>query len=209
MICGSGVLPGLCKRRDRERGMKEAWVSLVLLAALAASTVASAVAAELTGTDRRYLAAEYGIGRQDPTVAALSAGQQKQLHLLITDPQLKDVPAVRHDRVAAFLFDAHMRACQETASSHPNLVCPPVADAKVEPGKDIADRQCNFCHLFGVGRSPSFYKLARQGPWAGAGLAEAQRRGHENARRHGQQMSPVQLTREQYEELVVYIDSLK
>ncbi len=189
--------------------MKETWLSLALMAALAASTLPPAAAAELTDTDRRYLQAEYGIGRQDQTVPALSAQQQKQLHALITDPQLKDVPAVRHDRVAAFLFDAHMRQCQQTASSHPDLVCPPVADAKAEPGKEIADRQCNFCHLFGMGRAPSFYKLARQGRWAGDRLAEAQRRGHENARRLGQQMSPIGLTREQFDELVVYIESLK
>ena len=189
--------------------MRKAWFSLVVLAALAASTPSPAAAAGLADADGRYLRAEYGIGRDDPAVAALTAQQQRELHALIVDPQFKDAPAIRHDRVAAFLFDAHMRQCQATAASHPTLVCPPVPDAKVEPGKDIADRQCNFCHLFGMGRAPSFNKLAQQAPWAGDSLAAAQRRGHENARRHGQQMSPVQLTREQYEELVLYIDSLK
>lgn len=189
--------------------MKYAWLLTAVMVAAGASTGSPALAAELTDADHRYLQAEYGLGRQDETVASMSAEQQKQLHALISNPEFKDVPAVRHDRVAAYLFDIHMRHCQESASSHPGRVCPPVSDDKVEPGKEIADQQCNFCHLFGMGRAPSFHKLARQGPWAADALAEAQRRGHEKARRYGHQMSPIGLTREQFDALTVYIESLK
>jgi cytochrome c5 len=189
--------------------MKWTWLWMALVAAAAAAMAPRAVAAEVTEADYRYLQSEYGVGRQDETVSSMSAEQQKQLHALINDPQLQDVPAVRHDRVAAYLFDVHMRHCQDTAASHPDRVCPPARDAKLEPGKDIADRQCNFCHLFGVGGAPSFHKLARQGPWAADALSEAQRRGHENARRHGHQMSPIGLTREELDALAVYIQSLK
>ncbi|HEV2548955.1 MAG TPA: c-type cytochrome [Stellaceae bacterium] len=75
--------------------------------------------------------------------------------------------------------------------------------------REVADQQCNFCHLFGLGKAPAFRKLARQEPWTGRSLAEMQRRGHENARRYGHQMSPVGLTREQFEALAVYVNSLK
>jgi cytochrome c5 len=189
--------------------MRTAWVLTALMVAAGATTALQTLAAELTDADQRYGQTEYGLGRQDDTLASLSAEQQKQLHALINGPELKDVRAVRHDRVAAFLFDAHMRHCQESAVSHPGRVCPPAAEDKVEPGKEIADQQCNFCHLFGMGRAPSFYKLARRGPWSAEALAEAQRRGHEDARRFGHQMSPIGLTREQFDALTVYIDALK
>jgi mono/diheme cytochrome c family protein len=187
--------------------MKYAGLLMTLVVATALFTASPALA-ELTGADQRYLQAEYGIGRHDEPLSSLTAAQQKQLHALINDPKLKDVPAVRHDRVAA-LYDAHMRQCRNSAASHPGLVCPPAANAAIEPGKEVADRQCNFCHLFGAGQAPPFRKLARRQSWAGNTRAEAQRQGHENARRNGRQMSPVALTGEQLDELAAYIDSLK
>jgi hypothetical protein len=188
--------------------MKRAWLPAILAAATVASLL-PALAAELGEADQRYLRAEYGIGPHDATVAGLSADQQKQLHGIINDPQLAPVPQVRHDRVAAFLYDVHMRQCQGSATSHPGVVCPPVADQKVEPGKELADQQCNFCHLFGAGHAPAFATLAQQQAWTGDALAEAQRHGHETARRTGLQMSPVALTGEQFDALAVYIGSLK
>lgn len=192
--------------------MKHARLSTMFMAGVGAFIVLivlPAFAAELTDADRRYLRSEYGLGRHDETVATMDAAQRERLHALINDPQLKDVPTVRHDRVAAYLFDVHMQRCQETGAQHPGSVCPPAVDAKIEPGKDIADQQCNFCHLFGVGRAPSFYKLAGRQSWDADTLAQAQRRGHENARGYGHQMSPIGLTREQFEALAVYIGSLK
>ncbi len=189
--------------------MKSVWLWMALAAVAGAALALRAGAAEVTEADYRYLQAEYGLGRQDETVSAMNAEQRKELHALINDRQLQDVPAVRHDRVAAYLFDVHMRHCQDSAPSHPGRVCPSVSDDRVEPGKEIADQQCNFCHLFGVGGAPSFYRLARQRPLAADALAEAQRRGHENARRRGHQMSPIGLTHEQFDALAVYIQSLK
>jgi mono/diheme cytochrome c family protein len=189
--------------------MKYAGMVMTLMVAAVIFMASPALAAELTGADQRYLRAEYGIGRHDEPLSSLTVAQQKQLHALINVPKLKDVPAVRHDRVAAYLYDVHMRQCQNSAASHPGLVCPPAANAAIEPGKEVADRQCNFCHLFGAGQAPPFRKLARQQSWAGNTLAEAQRQGHEHARRNGRQMSPVALTGEQFDDLAAYVNSLK
>ncbi|HEV2547825.1 MAG TPA: c-type cytochrome [Stellaceae bacterium] len=142
-------------------------------------------------------------------VATDHAEERKDLHALINDPKLKDAQDMRHDRVAAYLYDVHMRQCQNSADSHPGQICHGESDAAVDMGKEVADQQCNFCHLFGLGKAPAFRKLARQELWTGRSLAEMQRRGHENARRYGHQMSPVGLTREQFEALAIYVNSLK
>jgi hypothetical protein len=139
--------------------MKYAGMVMTLMVAAALFTTSRASAVELTGADQQYLQAEYGIGRHDEPLSSLTAAQQKQMHALINDPKLKDVPATRHDRVAAYLYDVHMRQCQSSAASHPGLVCPQAANAAIEPGKEVADRQCNFCHLFGAGRAPCAAKL--------------------------------------------------
>ena len=188
--------------------MRYFWLSAAFVVTLVASLAQSVLAAELSTADHRYLEEQYGIGQQDEPLSAMTAAEQRELHALIADPKLKDAPAVRHDRVAAFLYDINMRQCERSAASHPGLVCPPLADPALEPGKELADRQCNFCHLFGAGRAPAFRKLAER-HWTASGLAEAQQQGHENARRFGRQMSPIALTREQFADLARYIDSLK
>ena len=110
--------------------MKYAGMVMTLVVTVALFTASRGLAAELTGADQRYLQAEYGIGRHDETLSSMIAAQLRELHALINDPKLKDVPAVRHDRVAAYLYDVHMRQCQDSAASHPGLVCPPAADLR-------------------------------------------------------------------------------
>lgn len=173
----------------------------ILAAAVMIMVASAALAASLTQSDHRYLRDEYGLAPDSELIKDLSAAEQAKLHDLINDPALKAYPATRDNNVADFLFEAYMRECSAWALSHGGPQCPPTSDASAEPGKEIADRQCNACHLFGTTNAPSFRKLAREGKLTEQGLADALGHGHE--------MSPIALPPAQIKALMVYIQSLK
>ncbi|GEM_PF-2088938 len=168
-------------------------VGLALLAG------AAALAADLTSSDLGYLRSEFGLQPGDVIFGTMSPEDARGLHALINDPAWKDFKGVRHDNVADRLFGIHMRECQAWAQSHRGEECPPLADKTVEPGHQIADRECSACHLFGTTSAPSFYRLAVQGGWTAEKLSDALRQGH--------QMSPMALAPEQVKALAAYIQS--
>jgi hypothetical protein len=160
-----------------------------------------ALAAKLTPSDDRYLQSEYGLSPDSEIIKDLSADEQSKLHDFINDPAFRQYPSIRDHNVADFLFTSHMRECNVWALSHGAPDCPPTSDAGAEPGKEIADRQCNACHLFGTMDAPSFHKLAADGKLNAQGLADSLS--------HGHSMSPITLPSAQISELIVYIRSLK
>ncbi len=173
----------------------------ILAAAVAMLVASTALAASLAANDQRYLEQEYGLAPDSELIGGLSVGEQAKLHDLINDPSLKAYPFTRDNNVADFLFEAHMKECSVWALSHGGPECPPTSDASAEPGKEIADRQCNACHLFGTADAPSFRKLAREGKLTDQGLA--------HVLEHNHAMSPITLPPAQITELMVYIRSLK
>jgi len=175
--------------------------ALVLAIAVTMMSTSAALAAALTESDYRYLGEEYGLALDGETIRDLTVDEQAKLHDLINDPALKASPYTRDQNVADFLFAAHMRECSVWALSHGGPQCPPSSDASAEPGKEIADRQCNACHLFGTPAAPSFFKLAREGKPNQQALADVLD--------HGHTMSPITLTPAELQELIVYIRSLK
>lgn len=175
--------------------------ALVLAVAVTMIAASAALAAALTDSDDRYLRGEYGLAPDSDTIRDLNADEQARLHDLINDPALKAYPYIRDHNVADFLFEAHMRQCSVWALSHGGPQCPPTFEASAEPGKEIADRQCNACHFFGTTDAPSFLKLAREGKLDEQGLADALE--------HGHTMSPITLEPAEIRELIIYIRSLK
>ncbi len=176
------------------RGMVLAGVVVLVVAP-------AALAAPLTDSDNRYLEDRYGLAPDGETMKGLSADEQARLHDLIEDPTLKEYPNTRDQNVADFLLSAHLRECSVWWLSHGGPECPPTSDASAEPGKEIADRRCNSCHLFGLPGAPSFRTLARAGKLDERGLADALD--------HGHAMSPISLQPEEIKELMAYIRSLK
>ena len=176
-------------------------VATLILAAIMTILAAAALAAGLAPPDQRYLLDKFGLASDSEVLKDLTADEQTKLHNLINDPLLKEYPFTRDDNVADFLFAAHMRECSVWASTHGEPACPPTADAQAEPGKEIADRQCNACHLFGTMDAPSFVALARAGKLSEQGLADALA--------HGHRMSPIRLESRQIAALLTYIRSLK
>ena len=174
----------------------------VILAVAAAIMAASvALAATLSESDNRYLRDEFGAAVGGDLIKDLSADERARLHEIINDPYLKSYPYARDHNVADFLFGVYMRGCSVWALSHTGPECPPASDAAAEPGKEIADRQCNACHLVGTMDAPSFFKLARAGkPNEQELIATLD---------HGHMMSRINLQPAQIGELLTYIHSLK
>lgn len=174
----------------------------MILAGLVTLVVASAaLAAPLTASDNRYLEDRYGLAPDSDTMKGLSADEQARLHDLINDPTLKAYPYTRDENVADFLLSAHLRECSAWWLAHGGPECPPTADASAEPGKEIADRRCNSCHLFGLPEAPSFRTLAKEGKLDERSLADALA--------HGHAMSPISLQPQEIKDLMTYIRSLK
>jgi cytochrome c5 len=170
-------------------------IAVVLAGALAGSPLASA--AGLTDADLRYLKDAYGPTIGPEIVDRMSADEQAKLHDIIAAHQSKD----RYDIAADYLFVTRTRQCQEWAMEHSGQICPPPADPAARPGQDVADQQCNACHMFGTSRAPSFRAMAALGRATEAKLADAIS--------HGHRMSPITLTPEQIKALAVYIENMK
>jgi len=175
--------------------------AVILAGAITVVAESAVLAATLTGNDYRFLENEYGLRSDSETIRDLSADEQAKLHDLINDSTWKAYPLVRNENVAEFLYHAHLRECYVWSLAHTTPECPPTSDASAEPGKEIADRQCNTCHLFGAVDAPSFFKLAEEGKPNEQSLVDALN--------HGHQMSPITLQPAQIRDLIVYIRSLK
>ncbi len=187
---------------DKLVSLDRASARIVILAATIAIIAAGAAhAAGLTQRDYRYLQDGYGLTADSEMIKDLAVEEQAKLHDLINDPSLKDYPHTIDHNVADFLFTVHMRECNVWSSSHGEPECPPATDASAEPGKEIADRQCNACHLFGTMDAPSFLQLAREGKLSEQSLADALD--------HGHKMSPITMQPTQVRDLMIYIRSLK
>ena len=158
-----------------------------------------ALAADLTPTDYRYLQSEYGLARGSDVLTSMSPVEQTRLHNLID--RLRNDPARRDDAVRRQLYDAYTQECGAWAIDHGGEDCPPPRDRAVEPGKRIADRICNQCHLFGSGMAPSFFKLARKKPWDAKSVASALGHSHD--------MVPITLPDDEGDSLAAYINSFK
>lgn len=170
----------------------------VLLLLFCAST-ALAMAAALTRDDDRYLQATYGIKPGNEVVADMTPAERAQLHDLIHG--LRRDPTRREIAVQHFLFDAYRRECDAWARDHQGEECRPAQDAAAAPGKEIADRICNLCHLFGSGMAPSFFRLAQRQEWDAAAIAAALAHSHD--------MVPISLPQEERDALARYINSLR
>lgn len=174
--------------------------ALVVLALLLV-TPALAAAAGLTDADYRYLKAQFGLAKDSFTLTNIGAADAEKLHALINDPKDKEFPQRRDLNVADYLFDTEMRTCEAWQLAHAAPSCPQVTDPQLKPGWEIAERNCIACHLTGTTTAPSFFKLAQSGPLTEDRLATTLRSGH--------QMSPITLDRQELQELVRYINSLR
>jgi hypothetical protein len=167
--------------------------------ALLLASAGIVMAAELTPADYRYLLSECGLAQDSELLASLAPGEKTQLHDVIYG--LRREGDRRDEAVRSRLYEAYARLCQAWAQGHTGEDCPPARDETIEPGKQIADRICNQCHLFGSGMAPPFFKLARQGEWDAKSV--------ENALGHSHDMVPIALPEAERERLAAYINSLR
>lgn len=177
--------------------MRHSWL-LAFAALLLGASVAWA--AGLTDADLRYLKEQYGLDKGDQIITGMTSDEQATLHDRIGDPRFAGRPGSRDVSVADFLFSTHLRQCQTWAQTHMGHSCRPTANTAAEPGRALADEQCNACHLFGTTDAASFFKLAKQGGWTAERLGDALKKGH--------QMSPITLQPSQLGDLAAYIASL-
>lgn len=175
--------------------------ALMIMVGTFAVIAGTAAAAGLSDGDYRYLKSEFGFARDGFVLANIDAAEQARLHDLINDPNAKGYPQIRNLNVADYLFNATMRTCQSWQLAHRGQDCPVVTDARAKPGWDVAQRNCNACHLTGTTDAPSFYKLSLRSGWTADKLAAAIASGHT--------MSPISLEPQQIQDLANYIASLK
>ena len=167
--------------------------------ALALACATAAVAADKGGSsDEAYLNETFGVHANLPLT--LTPSDLAGLHDIISDPVTRGYPGIRDARVQSFLYELYQRQCRAWSQANVAPECPPVA-ATLQPGKDVADRQCNTCHLFGTAETPAFFSMARKGTIDEQSLSAALAGGH--------RMSPISLTGEQIHQLVLYIRGLK
>ena len=168
--------------------------------ALAMLTLTRAAYADgLTADDYQYLQKLLGLTEQSAALAELTPNEQQALHSAIND--LKLYPESRDLQVKRYLSLAYGRECKRWAAAHPGgSKCSPATDAAVEPGKEISDKICATCHLFGSD-GKSFHEIAGEKDWDPHKL--------EHALRHTPGMVPIKLTQEQLDALTAYVNSFK
>ncbi len=101
------------------------------------------------------------------------------------EPWSRAYPYALQVRLFGVLDNAYVRQCSEWSREHRRTPRPPVENPVNQPGKDLADFQCNACHLFGSPEAPGFFQLARDGKTGVGFLSEALESGH--------RMSPIKL----------------
>lgn len=175
-------------------------MKIAFAAALAALLVTRAAgAAGLTPADYKYLRTTLGLTPQNAVLAELTANEQQSLHSAIDD--LKTYPEGQARQVRRYLALVYRRECKRWAEAHPGQDCSPAADPAVQPGKQVADKLCAECHMFGTDTAPSFRKMAGDKDWNSHKI--------EHALRHSTSMVPLKLTPEMLDELAAYINSFK
>jgi len=175
-------------------------MKVVCVVALAALTVARVAAAEgLTPDDYKYLQATHGLTPQSTVIAELTPNEQQSLHSAIDE--LRTYPEGRDRQVRRYLSLVYGRECKRWAAAHPGQSCSPAADAAIQPGKEISDKICASCHLFGTDSAASYRKMANERDWNAHKV--------EHALRHTPAMVPLKLTPEMLDQLAAYINSFK
>jgi hypothetical protein len=170
---------------------------IVAFAILLAGSTA-ALADGLTADDYTYLKTLLGLDAQSAVIAELTPNEQNALHSAIND--LTRYPESRDRQVKRYLELVYPRECKRWAAAHPGQNCSPAADPAIGPGKELSDKVCATCHLFGA-TAPSFHYMASERDWNPHKV--------EHALRHSRGMVPLKLTQEQLDALAAYINSFK
>ncbi|MHB1205267.1 MAG: c-type cytochrome [Rhodospirillaceae bacterium] len=172
--------------------------ALLVLAVFAA---APARAEDLTPAQIGLLWQDFGVRQDGQMFRDMSAEERAAIRAVYDNPFLREYSSSRNARISDLLFKVYSRQCREWSASHTSPQCPPASDPVSQAGKNIADSQCNACHIFGTAEAPAFFRLARQGGWDSRHLGAVLEDGH--------RMSPIRLSKDQLEQLDRYIASLK
>jgi hypothetical protein len=173
---------------------------IVFGVALALVGVAAAFADGLTPSDDQYLQKTLGLTAQSAPIAELTPNERNALHSAIDD--LKTYPEGRDRQVRRYLSLVYPRECGRWAEAHPGQwQCSPATDATAQPGKEISDRICAECHLFGTDSAPSYWHMAHERDWNAHKV--------QHALRHSPSMVPIKLTDDMLDQLAAYINSFK
>lgn len=174
-------------------------MKIAFAVALATLTLARAACADaLTQDDHQYLQKLLGLTPQSAVLAELTPNEQQSLHSAINE--LKTYPEGQARQVRRYLALVYSRECKRWAIGHPGQSCSPAADAAVEPGKEISDKICASCHLFGTD-GQSFHEMANAKDWNPHKV--------EHALHHTPGMVSLKLTQEMLDQLAAYINSFK
>ena len=174
-------------------------MKIAFAVALATLTLARVAFADgLTQDDYRYLQKLLGLAPQSAVLTELSPNEQQSLHSAIDE--LKTYPEGQARQVKRYLALVYGRECKRWAIGHPGQNCSPASDPAVQPGKQISDKICASCHLFGTD-GQSFREMANEKDWNPHKV--------EHALRHSPGMVPTKLTPEMLDQLATYINSFK
>jgi hypothetical protein len=167
--------------------------------ALATLTLARAASADgLTQDDDQYLQKLLGLTPQSEVLAQLTPNEQQSLHSAIDE--LKTYPEGQARQVKRYLALVYTRECKRWSIGHPGQNCSPASNTAIEPGKQISDKICASCHLFGTD-GQSFHEMANEKDWNPHKV--------EHALHHTADMVPLKLTPDMLDQLAAYINSFK
>lgn len=163
---------------------------------------ADARAQDLGREELSYLEEEFGLCADNPVLNFLTAQERARIRDIFAfdRPWSRVYPYIFNVRLFGVLDTANIRQCNEWSREHRSPPCPPIAKPAHQAGKDVADFQCNACHLLGTPDAPGFFQLARKGTTSVAFLSEALSGGH--------RMSPINLSPQELSALSGYIGSL-
>jgi len=174
-------------------------MKIAFAVALATLTVAGAAFADgLTQGDYEYLQKLLGLTPRSAVLTELTPNEQLSLHSAIDE--LKTYPEGQARQVKRYLALVYPRECKRWASGHPGQNCSPASDSAIEPGKQISDKICASCHLFGTD-GQSFHEMANEKDWNPHKV--------EHALHHTSAMVPLKLTPSMLDQLAAYINSFK
>jgi hypothetical protein len=162
-------------------------------------TAGTALADGLTPDDFKYLQGLLGLTSQSQVITELTPNEQNSLHSAIDD--LKTYPEGRDRQVRSYLSLVYGRECKRWAAAHPGENCSPASYAAVRPGKEISDKICASCHLFGTDAAISYHQMANEKDWNAHKV--------QHALRHTPAMVPLKLTQDMLDQLAAYINSFR
>jgi hypothetical protein len=176
--------------------MRMKFLLSLAIAMLALARVA--LADGLTTDDYQYLQKLLSLTPQSSVLTELTPNEQQSLHSAIDE--IKTYPEGQARQVKRYLALVYPRECKRWAATHPGQNCSPASDPAIQPGKQISDRICASCHLFGTD-GHSFYEMANEKDWNPHKV--------EHALRHTPNMVPLKLSPEMLHQLAAYINSFK